>query len=312
MELGLGLYRFRENADKLIEVFLRQGGKILDAAPNYSNGEALALISGNQQAKQNSGNLRVWSKVGFPRCSATLSRRISSGIIAKSELVENHALSPRLIRCQLNEIRDALGNINLDAMYLHNPERQLLRLSRKEFWILMADCVREIEQACVDGLIRHWGISVWNGFDVERGGAKSFSLSEWESLVRNTVGDSHHFRLVQMPLSLSRIGTIADFVQNGSGVIKEAVTFGKILVASSPMHGGALPPVLNREFTEVFGREVSPGQACLLFLGSIPAISACLISPSDSGQLIDSLAATEIPPLSREALCRLTALLIES
>jgi aryl-alcohol dehydrogenase-like predicted oxidoreductase len=312
MDLGLGMYRFREDADKLLGTYLQRGGKILDAAPNYSKGEAQTMIAHNHEAKAKPDNLCVWDKVGFQRTADTLNKRILSGIVSQSELVANHALNPKVIRHQFDETRQELQGIKLDAMYLHNPERQLSRLSKKEFWALMTECVREMEKACSDGLIQRWGISVWEGFDMVRGNIAAFSISEWESVARNVAGASHHFHLVQLPLNLGRIKPIADFVEHDSGVIREAVTFGKVLVASSPMHGGALPPVLSKEFTQMFGCEISPGQACLLFLASIPAISVCLISPRNMDQLNDSLAVPGLPPLNRESLCRLVRFLIGS
>jgi aryl-alcohol dehydrogenase-like predicted oxidoreductase len=311
MEIGFGLYRFREGNSDLLTKFIRRGGRILDAAPNYSRGDAHALIAKCDGVRAEAKKLTVWSKIGYQRTAATLKKQIEAGIIGPHEIVENHALNPRLIRCQLRETKAELLGIELDAVYLHNPERQLLRLPRKEFWMLMAECVRELEEACNVGNIRRWGISVWDGLDVMTGNKRAaFSISEWENMARDVVGLSHHFELVQMPLNLARTGALSELVHKDSGVIKEAAILGKILVASSPMHGGALPPVLDNQFTELFGPAVSPGQACLLMLASVPNISACLISPRNEEQLNDSLAALQSPVLNRESLCRLLHLLI--
>ncbi len=103
---------------------------------------------------------------------------------------------------------------------------------------------------------------------------------------------------------------VVDYVQKGSGVIQDVCTLGKCLVASSPMSGGALPPALSKEFTELFGTGVSPGQACLLFLASIPGVTNCLISPRSEEQLNDSLAALSMTTLSRQSLCNLLACLV--
>lgn len=312
MELGFGLYKYRDDADKLLTAYLQQGGDLIDAASNYSKGEAHALIAKNNQVKARADKLKIWSKIGFARCAATLKKRIDAGLIEASEVVENHALNARLVRHQIAETCAELEGINLDAIYLHNPERQFGRLSKKEFWSLMAECISELEIACAAGLIRRWGISTWHGLENHTGKSPPFSIGEWETTARNVAGNSHHFELVQMPLNLSRVGVIANFVQKGLGPIQEAVHFGKVLIGSSPMAGGALPPVLNNEFTELFGRTVSPGQACLLFLAAIPEISICLISPRNIRQLNDSLTATRLSAPDREALSRLIHFLVDS
>jgi aryl-alcohol dehydrogenase-like predicted oxidoreductase len=232
MELGFGLYRFREGGDSLLRTYLQRGGKIVDGAPNYFNGQAHALIANSSEAKASMQQLCVWSKVGFHGTHA-LQRKIAAGVIDKDDVVENHALTPKLIRAQLDETRVELTGMQLDALYLHNPERQLLRLGQNQFWSLMSECVDELEEACAKGQIRRWGISVWDGF---RGAqeSSSFLLSEWESTATSVAGNSHNFSLVQVPLSLGCAAPIADLLNNQRGVIHEATCLHKVLVASSP------------------------------------------------------------------------------
>jgi aryl-alcohol dehydrogenase-like predicted oxidoreductase len=312
MHLGFGLYRFREGADRLLTEYIRQGGRILDAAPNYSNGNAHSLIANNSEANLHIDDLNIWSKVGFAPCRAALQKRLEHGIVDRSELVDNHALSPRLIRYQIAETRTELNNLKLDAVYLHNPERQFQRLSHKQFWTLMVECIEELEKACAEGGLRRWGISTWDGFNPRTQDAARFTISEWEMAAQKVSGNLHHFQLVQTPLNLANVATVSDFVENQSGPIQEALNYGKMLVASSPMHGGELPPVLNNEFTELFGPDVSPGQACLLFLTGIPNISACLISPRTMEQLKDSLDVLIMPAPKWDDFCRVIHLLIGS
>jgi aryl-alcohol dehydrogenase-like predicted oxidoreductase len=310
MELGLGLYRFRQEGEHLIEKYLEQHGRIFDAAPNYFNGNAHALIAQSNQVAARCDDIKIWSKVGFPRCPDSRNNQINAGIVTPDEIVGNHALNPKLVRHQIAETRNELQNLKLHAVYLHNPEQQLLRLSRQKFWDLMTECVWELEGACADGIIQQWGISTWAGLGSQNGTSPPFSIDDWEVIARKVAGPANHFGLVQMPLSLARVQVLADFVQCGTGVIQDANRLGKMLVASSPMSGGALPPALNQEFRDVFGCKISSGQACILFLAAIPHISVCLISPRTINQLIDSMATAHMPALDRGALCRVVHLLI--
>ena len=307
MELGLGFYRFRDEGDNLLTDFIKAGGTIVDAAPNYSNGKAHDLIGSNRSA---SDALTVWSKVGFPSSKDIIRSRIAQQIVSEHEFVGDHALNPAIIRAELYLSSAAHPKIPIDALSLHNPELQFERLTKRLFWDLMKHCIEELELACVKGSIRRWGISVWEGLFGASTKKPRFSVEEWEEAACNVAGPHHHFELVQMPLSLARVNVIAPFLQRNTGPIAACVSLNKKIVASSPMSGGALPKVLEAEFTEVFGKSVTPGQACILFLASLGCVFATLVSPRTKEQLLDVMQVRREPGIERGALCRLVELLI--
>lgn len=156
---------------------------------------------------------------------------------------------------------------------------------------MLTDVFEELENAAADGRIGGYGVATWAGLT-----SGMFTVSELTALAKTVGGSSHHFRAVQLPVSLVHLTAIVD-VLDGRGPLDEARRAGIDVFASAPLAGGELVGAMTTELGQLIDPAVSPVQAALLVALSAPGVSQVLLSASSPAHWADALGAAAQEPL---------------
>jgi aryl-alcohol dehydrogenase-like predicted oxidoreductase len=126
------------------------------------------------------------------------------GVMQPEDVVSGgHCLTPRYLADQIERSRRNLGLAFIDVYYLHNPEQQLDVLSRSKFLGVIAAAFSALEEQVERGIIGCYGCSTWNGFRVPPEARNHLSLEELVRVARETGGEKHHFKIIQLPINLA-------------------------------------------------------------------------------------------------------------
>jgi aryl-alcohol dehydrogenase-like predicted oxidoreductase len=218
------------------------------------------------------------------------------GILARDELVRGgHSISPRFLDYQLQRSRTNLGLQAVDLYYLHNPEEQLLAVDRATFNDRVRAAFAMLEERAASGEIAGYGCATWTGFRVGPEHRQHLSLAELVAMARDVAGTAHHFRAVQLPVSLA-MPEAARLPSQPLGrklvpLLDAADALGIGVVASAPLMQGKLTSGLPEEMHALFPGCSTDAQRALRFSASLPGVSAVLSGMRSSAHLTENLGA---------------------
>jgi aryl-alcohol dehydrogenase-like predicted oxidoreductase len=315
--LGLGTYlgdcTDAEDAAyaRTIREAIAAGVNVLDTAINYrcqrserAMGHAVveAIASGEVRRDE----LIVCTKGGYvaldgePPASREayekwLERELfATGLVSREGLVRGgHTISPRYLAHQLDRSRANLGLKTIDLYYLHNPEEQLLAVDRATFRRRMHAAFAVLEERAQAGEIAGYGCATWNGFRTAPDHRQHLALAELIALAREVGGTTHHFRSVQLPLSLA-MPEAARLPTQPLGrklvpLLDAADALGVGVVASAPLMQGRLTTGLPGEMRELFPDCTTDAQRALRFASSLPGVCVVLAGMRRAEHLIENL-----------------------
>jgi len=317
--LGAGTYlgECTEDDDEAYARTLRAaialGINLVDTASNYRCQRSERTVGGTLDALFESGEARrdeliVCSKGGYlafdgaPPPSraeyeawreATL---FATGIVTQDELVRGgHSIAPSFLAHQLAQSRANLRLQTLDVYYLHNPEEQLLGVDRAQFRSRMRAAFTFLEEAAERGEIVSYGCATWLGFRVGPEHRQHLTLAELVYIAREIAGANHHFRLVQLPLSLAmpeaaRVQT-QPLGRRMVTLLEAADALGISVVASAPLMQGRLATGLPDEVRELFPECTTDAQRALRFATSLPGVASALVGMRHGAHLEENLGA---------------------
>lgn len=317
--LGLGTY-LGDCTDEddaaygtVVHEALAQGVNLFDTAINYrcqrserALGHAVVEAIASGQVRRD--ELIICTKGGYvaldgaPPASraeydAYLERELyAPGILARDELVRGgHCISPRFLAHQLERSRANLGLRAIDIYYLHNPEEQLLAVDRETFAARIRAAFTMLEDRAAAGEIAGYGCATWNGFRVAREHRQHLALAELVAIARDVAGTAHHFRAVQLPVSLAmpeaaRLAT-QPLGRRRVPLLEAADALGVGVVASAPLMQGKLTAGLPEEMREHFPGCSTDAQRALRFATSLPGVSAALAGMRSAAHLHENLEA---------------------
>lgn len=309
--IALGTYSIHGLLSSVVQEALAKACRVIDTAPNYRHGQAQKELAQAFKNALDTGKLnsleeiRVLSKVGFfsEKRGADFHKQ---GLISSEDAIAGHSLSPAYVRTQVLKTLDELELPIIDTLFLHNPEKRFTLETPEQALQKIQLAFEVLEDFCSQGLIKNYGVATWSGFE-EQNALPVFTLSELLKTAR-TVCTNHHFRAIQLPLSLVKLDAVAAYFGK-TGPIYTAVQEGIEIFGSSPLHGGQLPPLVNTALLQRIDPSLMPAKACLLFAKSIPGVHAIFTSPSSLEQLTQSLEVSSMPPLSEDTLQSLVQLL---
>lgn len=203
------------------------------------------------------------------------------GVLTADELVRGgHSLSPRFLAHQLAQSRRNLGLQTIDIYYLHNPEEQLLALDRPSFRQRMVAAFELLEERANAGEIAGYGCATWLGFRVSPDHRQHLTLADLVAIAREVGGTAHHFRAVQLPVSLgmpeaARVPT-QPLGKKAVTLLEAAHALGLGVVASAPLMQGKLASGLPEEMHALFPSCETDAQRALRFASSLPGVSTVL------------------------------------
>jgi aryl-alcohol dehydrogenase-like predicted oxidoreductase len=327
--IGLGTYLGDEDSatDDLYRESIRTavaaGCNLIDSAINYRYqlserviGEALRELAAAGFPRE---QLVLCTKGGFipldaaqPTDPRTYFARTfqAAGIASVDDIVAGcHVLTPRYLRHQLEQSMANLGVSAVDVYYVHNPETQLMELPRKQFLERMRAVFEALEQAADEGLIRIYGVATWDGFRVAEARQDHLELAELVEIAHELAGETHHFRVVQLPLNLAMTEALVQTTQRISGqavpLLEAAESLGVQIVTSAALLQtnllGRLPTELARKFDPLR----TDAQRCLQFARSAPGVAATLVGMKRAAHVSENLETLHVPPLSEAQLAAL-------
>ena len=289
------------------------GINLLDSAINYrcqrserAVGTALrALLSSKQAARD---EIVVCSKAGYiPLDMAPpptrrdyeallQSQYFDRGIVRPEEVVAGgHCIAPGYLADQVERSRRNLGISTVDIYYLHNPEQQLDALPREAFTAAMTAAFTQLEREVSAGNIGCYGCATWNGFRCKPGERSHLSLSDLVRIAEAVGGADHHFRVVQLPISLAMPEAVRVPTQPlGNALVpllQAASELGVAVIASAPLMQGQLTRDLPAKLAEAFPALETDAQRAVAFVRSLPRVTSALVGMKDPAHLREQLAA---------------------
>ncbi len=305
--LGIGTYLGRPDdaTDARYEAAIieavRQGINVIDTASNYRSqrseravGRALAALIAMGEVYRS--EVLVTSKAGFVPMGDLppmdpdgwfRSQTIDKGLAAEGELnCRCHCIAPAYLRATLEQSLANLQLETLDVYFVHNPESQLQEVSREVFLDRMRRAFAELEAAVAAGQIRVYGVATWPGLRADRADRDYLSLAELVQCAEDVAGSGHHFKAVQLPLSLHLPEAVALVNQTVGGkqlnLLDAAAELGLVTFTSGTLHQGRLTRVAgtNRPLDEDAAtpdEARAAAHAALQFGRSAPGVTTALV-----------------------------------
>jgi aryl-alcohol dehydrogenase-like predicted oxidoreductase len=309
--ITLGTYSIHGSLDSVVQEAFAKGCRIIDTAPNYRHGQAQQELAQAFKNALDTGTLnfleeiRVFSKVGFFSAQRGADFH-KQGLISAEDATAGHSLNLAYVRTQVLKNLEELDLPLIDTLFLHNPEKRFTLETPEKALQQIQLAFEVLEDFCSQGLMKGYGVATWSGFE-EQNAPPLFTLSEILKTARK-VCTNHHFRAIQLPLSLVKLDAVAAYFKK-RGPLYTAIQEGIEVFGSSPLHVGQLPPFVNKALLQRIEPSLTPAQACLLFAKSIPGVNAVFTSPSSLEQLTQSLEVSSMSPLSEDTLQGLVQLL---
>ncbi len=329
--VGLGTYLGEPDdaADQAyteaIATALRSGINVLDTAINYRHQRSERTIGAALKRLIEAGELQrdevlVCTKAGYlsfdgnmppdPR-GYFLREYVEPGILDPKQLAGGiHCMAPAYLENQIERSRHNLGVETIDVFYVHNPESQLADVSREVFAHRLKDAFAMLEKQVKAGRLRYYGMATWNAFRVAEGARDYINLFEAEEMARETGGERHHFRFVQLPFNLAMPEAYA-LPNQISGkqkmsLLAAASRLGIGVMGSATLHQGKL----TRGLPEFIGRTLgmaSDAENAIQFSRSAPGLTTSLIGMGRKEHVAANLKPALVSPTPADEWAKLFA-----
>jgi len=301
---------------------VESGANVIDTAANYrfqrserSIGDAVSMLGRRGFTRE---EMIICTKGGYlpfdgapPRDVRGYieDRFIKTGIASWGDIAGgSHCMTPRYLE---NQLQQSLHNLNLDCVdvyYVHNPESQLSAVPRDEFWQRLRAAFEFLEQAANEKKIKYYGVATWNGFREEPDSAGYHSLETMVELARETAGDGHHFRFIQLPVNLAMPEAL--FFQNQKlgdeyvSLVEAAEGSAITTIASGSLLQGQAARGLPEAIRDALGSLGTDAQAAIQFVRSAPGITTALVGMSNVAHVDENLELVKVPAASQDDLIR--------
>lgn len=294
---------------------VRSGINLLDSAINYrcqrserALGAALRTLISSRVAARD--EIVLCTKAGYIPLDGTppATRRdydallqaqyFDTGLIERGDIVAGgHCIAPRYLADQIQRSRRNLGVAEIDIFYLHNPEQQLDALAREAFDAAIRAAFAQLEIEVAAGHIGCYGCATWNGFRTPAGDKSQLVLAELVRIAEEVGGQDHHFRVVQLPISLAMTEAVRAPTQPLAGaavpLLQAASALGIAVIASAPLMQGQLVRGLPDKLGEAFPELTTDAQRAVAFVRSLPRVTAALVGMKSPLHLAEQLAAVQ-------------------
>jgi len=218
------------------------------------------------------------------------------GILTPNDLARGgHSLTRGFLAHQLEQSRRNLGLKTIDLYYLHNPEEQLLNLDRDAFRALMHEAFALLEERALAGEIAAFGCATWLGFRMGPDHRQHISLADLMTIARDVGGTTHHFRAIQLPISLAmpeaaRVPT-QRLGRKLVPLLEAADALGVGVVASAPLMQGRLTADLPAAMHALFPSCTTDAQRALRFTSALPGVATVLAGMRNVHHVHENIAA---------------------
>lgn len=322
--IGIGTYlgEATDRDDKAYEAAVRaaikRGVNLIDTAINYRGqrseravGSALQEVIASGEATRD--ELIVCSKGGYiPLDRETPATReeyqayvkrefIDQEVVRPEEIVAGgHSLAPRFLRYCLAKSRQNLGLRTIDVYYVHNPGQQLSVVSRDELRQRLRAAFTLLEAAVARGDIGVYGCATWDSLRVPPDHKAHLALEDLVGIARELAGDSHHFKVVQLPINLAMPEAARDATQPLGGTLvttlEAAAALGVTVVASATLMQARLTQRLPTALHAPFPHCSSDAQRAIEVVRSMPGVASVLVGMKRLEHVEENLGAVRVEP----------------
>ncbi|MGH9434235.1 MAG: aldo/keto reductase, partial [Terriglobia bacterium] len=212
-----------------------------------------------------------------------------------------HVMTPTYLKNQIEVSRRNLGVETIDLYYIHNPETQLERASRDEFYRFLRSAFDALEEAVRAGTIRSYGTATWNAYRAAPDAEDAISLAKVLQTAKEAGGRDHHFRAIQLPFNFAMLEALGQSTQPVDGhvepLLKIALREDLMVFSSASLLQGQLASDLPPEITRWFDDLQTDAQRSLQFVRSTPGITSALVGMSRPEHVKENLRTASVPPL---------------
>ncbi|WP_368029940.1 aldo/keto reductase [Arcobacter sp. s6] len=197
---------------------IKSGINLIDTASNYRYGQSekeigIALKELFEENAVKREELIICSKGGFiqlefpfPKNPYTwIEENIINNSLAKLEDIEldQHCMTPDYLEWSCKQSLEKLGVKALDIYFLHNPEIQISKLGYKVFLKKIESIFKRFEKMVTNGLIKSYGVAVWNGF-IDESTKEHINLEDLVQIAIKVGGENHNFKYIQTPFNMAK------------------------------------------------------------------------------------------------------------
>lgn len=233
---------------------------------------------------------------------------IKPGIAQPEDFAQGgqHCMAPGYLAHQLNQSRQNLQLDTIDLYHIHNPEGQLGEIAREQFYKRLLAAFEFLEKAVADGYINRYGMATWNGFRQLPSARDYLSLGDLLGLARAVGGEGHHFKAIQLPISLAMPEALENKNQQVNGqwvnVLDAARELGVMVFASASLLQARLARNLPNAMRNALGKDLSDAQRALQFTRSLSGVTSALVGMSSVQHVEENLQLAQRPRLTEAEL----------
>jgi aryl-alcohol dehydrogenase-like predicted oxidoreductase len=194
---------------------IKNGINLIDTASNYRYGQSEreigeALKELGDEVKRE--ELIICSKGGFIQLDYPFPENpytwideniLQKGLATKEDIeLDQHCMTPDYLEWSCKRSLENVGIDSFDIYYLHNPEMQVLKLGKKEFYKQIEKVFKRFEKLADEGLFKYYGVAVWNGFISETD--EKIELEKLVEIAQKVGGENHRFKYIQTPFNMAK------------------------------------------------------------------------------------------------------------
>ena len=321
--IGLGTYLGEPDADtdalyrEAVVRAVELGANVIDTAVNYRHQRSERVIGSALAELIRSGKLKrdeifLATKGGFLSFDGEepadpeayfRDRFVDTGLVQPADVAAGcHVMSASYLADQVEVSRHNLGVETIDLYYVHNPETQLQRGSREQFYGRLKEAFAALEAAAASGKIRAYGTATWNAYRVNPSAPDAVSLAEVVKAAEAAGGRTHHFRALQFPFNLAMLEALDPATQSLDGkpapVLVAARARHLMVFASASLLQGRLAQQLPGEITAHIAGLRTDAQRSLQFVRSTPGVTTALVGMSRREHVEENLATARVAPMA--------------
>jgi aryl-alcohol dehydrogenase-like predicted oxidoreductase len=317
--IGIGTYLGEcDDADdaryeRAIRAAVSGGVNVIDTAINYRCqrservvGRAIAALARDGLATRE--ELLVCTKGGYIPLDGEVpaSREAYQDMVAREYLepglmtaddivAGGHCLAPRFLEDQVRRSRANLGVATIDVYYLHNPEQQRAVLSVNAFRDRLMRAFEALEARAAAGDIAVYGCATWNGLRAPRESREHLSLEDLINIANAVAGRAHHFRAIQLPISLAMSEAVRLPNQRVRGhdvtLLQAASELGLSVFASASLMQSKLARDLPPAVRDALPPLDTDAQRAIAFVRGMPGVTTALVGMREPSHVTENLGA---------------------
>jgi aryl-alcohol dehydrogenase-like predicted oxidoreductase len=320
--IGIGTYLGEcDDADdaryeRAIRAAVTSGINVIDSAINYrcqrserAAGRAIAALEKDGVVTRE--ELLICTKGGYipldgeapasrEEYQAMVAREyLDRGLMTADDVVAGgHCLAPPFLADQIARSRANLGVETIDIYYLHNPEQQRSVINAAAFRERLTRAFEALETRAAAGDIAVYGCATWNGLRAAREARDHLSLEDLINIAHSVAGRGHHFRAIQLPISLAMSEAVRVPNQRVRGhdvtVLQAASELGLSVFASASLMQSKLAQDLPPAVRDALPHLETDAQRAIAFVRDMPGVTTALVGMREPAHVAENLGAA--PP----------------